>query len=133
MNAIALVDFANPRGFGYVRDRDHVAGFESHGFTELPANTIARLELVSLLMHDEPAVYVSDHLPEMTRLRGVPTRPLDEFEATGVANLRQGEDLFESASHPARLLGSLRNAQQCVACHGGSRGDLLGAFSYTFR
>ena len=108
-------------------------GFQSHGFTNLPAPTIDRVELVSLLMHDEPAVYVSDHLPEMARLQGVPTRPLDEFEVSGLANLRQGENLYESSAHPTRLMGSLRNAKQCVECHGGCRGDLLGAFSYTFR
>ncbi len=31
------------------------------------------------------------------------------------------------------MLGAVRSAKQCVKCHGGSRGDLLGAFSYTLR
>ena len=29
------------------------------------------------------------------------------------------------------MLGAIRSAKQCVQCHGGQRGDLLGAFSYT--
>lgn len=128
----ALVDFVNPRGFGYTRDREHVAGFRTHGFTRVPDLAVERVELVSLLKHDEPAVYVSDHLPEMTRLKGVLTRPLDTFEAAGLASLHKGEDLFTDSGRPTRLLGSLRNAKQCVSCHGGERGDLLGAFSYTF-
>jgi mono/diheme cytochrome c family protein len=28
------------------------------------------------------------------------------------------------------MLGAVRSTRQCVACHGGDRGDLLGAFSY---
>jgi hypothetical protein len=31
-----LVDFANPKRFGYVRDLDHVAGFRPHEFSEMP-------------------------------------------------------------------------------------------------
>ena len=30
-----------------------------------------------------------------------------------------------------RILGAIRAAKQCVDCHGGERGALLGAFSYT--
>ena len=28
-----------------------------------------------------------------------------------------------------RVLGAIRAAKQCIDCHGGGRGDLLGAFS----
>jgi hypothetical protein len=85
------------------------------------------------LLHDEPLAYVSDNLPRMDELRKAPTRKLDEFEAAGLAALRRGEDLFVrgTADH-LRVLGAVRNAKQCVDCHGGQRGDLLGAFSYTF-
>jgi hypothetical protein len=31
------------------------------------------------------------------------------------------------------MLGLARSVKQCVACHGGARGDLLGAFSYVLR
>ncbi len=62
------------------------------------------------------------------------TRPLDVFETTGVAELRDGKDLFiRTRGNVIRMLGALRASAQCLECHSESkRGDLLGAFSYTF-
>ena len=31
-----VLDFVNPAGFGYVKDREHVAGFQSHQFRRRP-------------------------------------------------------------------------------------------------
>jgi len=47
-----------------------------------------------------------------------------------LATLRKGEDLYVRED---RMLGSIRSTKQCIACHGGERGVLLGAFSYTLR
>jgi hypothetical protein len=48
--------------------------------------------------------------------------------------LRKGEDLyFHGTEDKARMMGSIRAVKQCLQCHGGSRGDLLGAFSYGLR
>jgi hypothetical protein len=134
-----------------------VAGFIPHRFSQVPApadhvtmqnNTlessadrdptnrwqVQTLDLVGLLLHDEPVTYVSDHLPAMDELRRAPTRPLDRFETTGLISLRQGEDLFISRDgERLRMLGGISSIKQCVACHGGQRGDLLGAFSYTLQ
>ena len=67
----------------------------------------------------------------MDELREAPTRPLDRFEASSLDKLRQGEDLIVGRSpRQLRMLGAIRSLKQCVACHGGERGDLLGAFSY---
>jgi len=151
----SVVDFVFARGFGFVKDRRHVAGFFPHQFRFVPAPTshwkvqddgeskytkapsptrpwkLRTLDLVSLLLHEEPAVYVSEHLPRMDELRGAPTRPLDRFEAMGLNAVRQGEDLFISRDGEGlRMLGALYSLKQCVTCHGGARGDLLGAFSY---
>jgi len=129
----AVLDFIHPQGFGYVKDRQHVAGFQSHRFSKIPESKdveVARLELVSLLMHKDPSVYLSDRLPQMDALKGVPTRPLDAFETEGLAALRKGEDLFVRED---RMLGAIRSVKQCIACHGGERGQLLGAFTYTLR
>jgi len=49
-----------------------VAGFQSHRFRKIPEAKeveVARLELVSLLMHKEPSVYLSDRLPQMDALK----------------------------------------------------------------
>jgi len=71
-------------GLRFIKDRRHVAGFETHRFSRVPAPAnrwkVQTLELVSLLLHDEPEVYVSTHLPRMERRHGQPTRPLDRFE-----------------------------------------------------
>lgn len=136
-------DFLDPDGFGYVRDREHVAGFEPHSFYRNEPRLIAgesrlrwltvRVELVSLLKHERPMVYVSERLPNMTELREAPVRELDAFEQRALASLIQGEDLVSDAQ-PGRVraLGSLRAMRQCLECHEVQRGTLLGAFSYEF-
>ncbi|MFO0890801.1 MAG: hypothetical protein U0790_16855 [Isosphaeraceae bacterium] len=131
----SIEDFADSRRFGYVKDRDHVAGFVPHRFqwAHEPDGrlTLKRLELVSLLLHDEPVVYESPDLPRMDQVREIPTRPLDRFERHGLETLLDGEDIVYSESpEGVRMLGAVRVMKQCLACHGGRRGDLLGAFSY---
>ncbi len=133
-----LFDFVNPASFGYVKDRRHVAGFQPHrvsGVPEVPRRWRVRtLDLVGLLLHDEPRVYVSEKLPRMDELRGAPTRPLDPFEAQALKAILGGDDLVVVRDGDVvRMLGSIRSTRQCIACHAGERGDLLGAFSYTLR
>jgi hypothetical protein len=142
-------DFLDPAGFGHVKDREHVAGFVSHQFRQMPDLrqqrgptapeteteterwALRRLELVSLLKHDRPAVYVSDHLPRMDDLKKSRTRPLSEFEARALQAVRAGEDLVaEATTRRIEMMGSLRATKQCLDCHHAHRGDLLGAFSY---
>jgi hypothetical protein len=137
-------DFVFPAGFGYLRDREHVAGFLPHQFRDMPKVsdarehqhrwTVQRVELVSLLKFDEPAVYVSEHLPRMQELRDAATRPLDKFEKTALASLAQGDDLKTDVhGGHLRMLGAVRALSQCVKCHDAKRGELLGAFSYRLR
>jgi hypothetical protein len=153
----SIRNFVFAAGFGYVKDRRHVAGFVPHRFLEVPSPTaqwekpnktspspgvpptaerwkVRTLDLMGLLLHEAPVVYISDHLPRMAELRGAPTRPLDKFEALGLSVLRRGEDLFTSRDGKhLRMLGAVYSITQCVNCHGGERGDLLGAFSYTLQ
>jgi hypothetical protein len=133
----AVADFVNPDGFGYFRDLRHVAGFDAHRFQKYPLQLeklkMERLELVSILKHDPPAVYVSENLPRMDELGNAGTRPLDEFEKTALDALYAGQDIkFMQTVHQLRMLGSLRATRQCVKCHEVKRGELLGAFSYRF-
>ena len=51
---------------------------------------VGRLELVSLLKHERPAVYISDHLPRMDDLKKSKTRPPSEFEARSVEDPSHG-------------------------------------------
>jgi hypothetical protein len=133
-----VLDFLNLPGFGYAKDRRRVAGFQPHGFSKAVDGAgkyaVERVDLVSLLLHPGPAVYLSDRLPSMEHVRDYPTRPLDRFEEQGLKMLRAGEDLVSASNaEKTRAFGSIRSARQCVTCHGGERGELLGAFSYTLR
>ena len=134
-HAGSIGNFVNFKGFGYVRSRREVAGFTPHAFESEPKPqvpyTLERLELVGLVRNQEPAVYVSEFLPRMAELGTLATRPADGFEAAGLKRLAAGEDLVANAvGSKVRLLGAIRNMTACVECHGGQRGDLLGAFSY---
>jgi hypothetical protein len=137
MHLGSVVDFVNPRGFGLIVNRQKVAGFQSHQFGEVPKAEswkVQSVELVGLLKHEEPAVYVSAELPRMDTLRTAPTRALNTFESAGLQKLQQGEDLFiRETPHGLRMLGAVRAIQKCTECHGGERGNLLGAFSYSLR
>lgn len=94
------------------------------------------IDLIGLVKHPEPVVYVSEKItPNMTRQDTPPTRMLDEFELGGLAMLHKGENLFARSSDGViRLLGAVRTEAECVSCHREKKeGDLLGAFSYTLR
>ena len=166
MHELSMIDFLNRKGWGYIRDRDQVAGFQPHQFRQTPGLpttewsgsstfedahqgefrsrpfgdwikhdeswTVRRLDLVSLLRHDEPCVYISDELPSMDRLIDVPVRPLEAFEQASLRSLEQGEDVVSDSTNAnrIRMLGAIRAAKQCLKCHEVERGNLLGAFSY---
>ncbi len=134
----SILDFVYAKGFGYFKDRQHVAGFLTHRFSKVPKPVkswkVQSIELVSLLTHDEPQVYVSTHLPAMDKMHDTPTRPLDRFESLALETLRHGEDLFSSQTgEGVRMLGAVRSGERCMLCHGSERGELLGAFSYRLR
>ena len=139
MNGIA--DFVNPEGFGYRNPQGQVAGFESHRFSQVPDVgrplgrwKLARVELVGLLKSPQPRVNESEHLPRMDELRSAATRPANPFESQAIDRLRKGEDLVtKQDGSQLFVIGSLRAMTKCVECHSGTRGDLLGAFSYEFR
>lgn len=137
LHTASMLDFVYPRGFGFVVNRNKVAGFLSHGFSEPPQVknwSLQSVVLIGLLMHAEPIAYVSNELPRMDRLAKAPTRSLNSFEELGLDEIRNGRDLFiRQGPHALHLLGAIRSVEQCVKCHGGERGDLLGAFSYSLQ
>ncbi len=135
LHQASVVDFANPVNFGYIKDRRHVAGFQDHRISQAPMPdrpwTLQTLDLIGLALHENPTAYVSEYLPRMDELRAAPTRELDEFESAGLLALRRGEELFfREREQERRMLGAIRAARQCLACHEVERGELLGAFSY---
>jgi hypothetical protein len=128
-------DFAYPAGFGYVKERTQVFGFRPHRFSAPPQPIdswrFRNVELVSLLKHGKPAVYVSDNLPRMSELRHAATRTLDAFEAAALPRLAKDDLVVHATGERLRVLGSIRAGEACLACHAGKEGGLLGAFSYT--
>lgn len=138
LHGSSLLDFSYPDGFGYVKDRTAVAGFRPHRFSRVPEPVekweVRRVELVGLLLNPTPKVYVSENLPRMADVKRLPTREPDAFEADGLKAIRDGDDLYSRGDdRDARLVGAIRSVTQCVECHGGNHGDLLGAFSYRLR
>jgi hypothetical protein len=130
--------FLYPTGFGYVKDRAHIAGFKPHGFRHgVPESKhwrVHHVQLIGILSHDEPVVYLTDKLPSMEQVRQGKTRALDYFEEAGLPSMRQGDDLFiAQKGDTLRMLGALRATKTCLQCHDAQIGDLLGAFSYTLR
>jgi hypothetical protein len=133
-------DFLDSGQMGYVQDRDHVMGFQSHHFTKMPIASddsllkswrIARLELIGLLKYDEPRAYISENLPRLQDLGKAATRGLDEFETAALKRLRTQEDVvIDESPSRIRMLGSLRASKTCIQCHDVQRGELLGALSY---
>jgi|GEM_PF-897696 len=145
------IDFVNAPGFGYIPsqkgsgtpfgDLSRVMGFQPHAFRKPPGIRrapgtqatwlIDRLELVSLLKHSEPAVYISKHLPRMDELSEATTRPLSDFESQALPKLRAGEELvIDTQPGEIRMLGAVRAITRCLDCHRAREGDLLGAFTY---
>jgi hypothetical protein len=142
----SLFNFVDPIGFGHIKDRGHVSGFQPHHFRSLPEIAadpkakvqdrwlINRLELVSLLRYDKPAVYASDDLPRMQDIGKRKTRPLSNFEEFALQSLAKGQDLVaEAKTNRIVMMGSIRAANECLKCHDVKRGDLLGSFSYELR
>ena len=138
--------FVPPQRLGYVKDREHVAGFGSHAFERLPRLVddknwlheptehwaMRRMELVSLLKHDKPQVYISDELPRLDKLDKIATRDLGMFEADALSKLNAGEEVVTRATvNRIEMLGALRASKSCLECHSVEHGQLLGAFSYT--
>ncbi len=142
MHASGVEDLFDRERMGYIRDRDHVVGFQSHRFTRIPELAspkdqpqapwkIVRLELVSLLKHEVPVAYVSKNLPQMEELRDAPTRPLDDFEHQALGRLRSDEDVvIRESTNRIQMIGSLRAGKNCLECHSVQRGALLGALTY---
>ncbi|HMP79617.1 MAG TPA: hypothetical protein PKD54_09210 [Pirellulaceae bacterium] len=156
LHVTSNLEFGQGDSMGWVRDADHVVGFQGHRIDRFDHRLLRtkdvvhpdrrvnyydpdglqdwklnRLELVGLLMSDEIRVYVSESLPAMEELRDAPTRQLDEFEVISLAALFHGEDVVTVASqNRVRMLGALRATRDCRSCHDVAEGELLGALSY---
>ena len=145
---------------GFVKNLDKVAGFETHHlkmpadwdqnlrssmtyadqsdndeFSDGPNWKVNQLQLVSLLMHDQPVVYVADELPNMDTLssENAKTRSLSAFETDGLKKLQAGKPLhIQATRNRIAMMGAVRASEACRQCHAVKKDELLGAFSYEF-
>ncbi len=146
----SVVEFAFAFGWGWGRKPDEFLGFQPHqlgtrmkhepppvddwSLTVEDEWKVASLELIGLLAHPKPTVYMTANLPRMDEAKTAPTRDPDEFETAGLKAIAKGQELYfgKSRTEPLlRMVGGLRAAKSCANCHGCREGELLGAFSYT--
>lgn len=142
-----LQNFAVANRNGFVKDLDNVAGFQPHQLLMPGWNgsilkyrqrkdsdidwVVNRINLISLMAHDTPRVYVSDELPTMQSAEQRETRPLNEFEKSGLESFENGQTVYYSAKpNRIELIGAIRAGAHCLECHQGQRGKVLGAFTY---
>ena len=155
-------EFARPDSWGLVKDKSQVAGFQPHTLefvpdgharrrfdTEKPTKDKAgnvtgyplverwaarRVELIGLLVHESPVVYLNPEgkLPTMAAAKEAKTRALTAFESDGLKDLAAGKEFVsvDAATNQVRMVGAIRMAGACTKCHDGRPGDLLGAFTY---
>ncbi len=92
---------------------------------------VCKVQLVGLVKHPDPVVYLADKVPNMKDAKDVPTRELDAFEKAALTAIKEGKETLkvEKRGKEMRVLGPIYAGQRCVTCHE-QKGQMLGAFSY---
>lgn len=161
-HASTTLEFSRPDSWGLVKDKKQVAGFQPHTLEFIPDAharsrydmknpikdktgkavslplverwAVRKVELIGLLMHDSPVVYLTPDgkLPTMDAAKDANTRELSKFESDGLKDLAAGKEVVtvDATTNQVRMVGAIRMANACLKCHEGKRGDLLGAFTY---
>ena len=92
---------------------------------------IGNVQLISIPDDANPFVYDTPADASMKSIHRAARRPLLPHEITAVRQLKAGSHavLVADGTRPV-LVGALRATESCLACHEGTKGDLLGAFTY---
>jgi hypothetical protein len=86
-------------------------------------------DLIGVGKHPDPVAFLGRRHQTVSLNRQ--TRALTAFEERAVAELKAGEDVAVEANETGRfVVGALRAQEDCLKCHGGKTGDVLGALSY---
>ncbi|MBL8891831.1 MAG: hypothetical protein JNL67_17785 [Planctomycetaceae bacterium] len=139
----SFIDFLDPTTLGEKMETNQYLRFKSHRIAIKPRSieapktyTLERLELIGLLLHEGPVVYVTHDLPDMSTISSgeITTRAMSSFESDALVRILGGESLVvENEGENLRMVGALRAIDQCIDCHQVKSGELLGAFSYEYR
>jgi hypothetical protein len=87
------------------------------------------LDLIGIGKHPAPVGFLGRRHQTVSMNRE--TRALTAFEEKAVAELKAGEDVASETGRTGRVVvGALRAREDCLKCHGGNPGDVLGALSY---
>lgn len=124
-------EFVKSSGFGLER----VIQIQDYYGRDLPlaSEAVERAELVSLLVHEDPAIYQFNSAKDPSQPR-VQRRPLDPFEELALDHLRRGANLVWTREQPDRMVGAIRATSDCLSCHSNAKeNELLGAFSYRLK
>jgi len=140
-------EFVEAEGFG-VRRITHLAPAPYEFTIGDQRYRVESRALMSLLKAEEPVVYVEPpntpgaimnflapfggrtHARE-TRNEPHAIRPLSEFETRALSRLRDGRDVVvKFGPGGSWAVGAISARTDCIRCHGGNEGDLLGAFVY---
>ena len=86
-------------------------------------------DLIGIGKHPAPVAFLGRN--RHTVSLGRQTRPLTTFEERAISELTAGEDVAVQSDPTGRaIVGALRAKEDCLRCHGGKTGDVLGALSY---
>jgi len=90
---------------------------------------IEGFDLIGVGKHPDPVAFLGRR--HQTVVLNRQTRALTAFEQRAVAELKAGEDVAVETNETGRfVVGALRAQEDCLKCHGGKTGDVLGALSY---
>jgi hypothetical protein len=137
MHAVYVEKFIQSSGFGVARMTQDLRNFSELVLHGQP-HVVERVELIGLVKHPEPTAYVVPWGPPQKAFfttnsaRHVKTRALTAFETNALVELRKGGNEFVGMDNGApAILGAVRARRECLKCHDGESGALLGAFSYS--
>jgi hypothetical protein len=155
MHAVYVEKFIQSSGFGIGRMTQDLRNFSELVLNGQPY-VVEKVELIGLVKHPEPTAYVisstrltvpPDRKSNDTRdvvwtppqkalftnnMPGlITTRALTAFETNALVELREGRNEVVGMENGApAILGAVRARRECLKCHDGESGTLLGAFSY---
>jgi hypothetical protein len=124
--------FIESPGFGVSRIRP---SFESITDLRIEGATyqVVRVGLIGIAERARPVAYVTPHgMADLTNAvvrADIERRELTAFETNALPQLARGRDIVSDLK-AGLVVGALRARQDCLKCHEGKVGTLLGAISY---